>query len=133
MDIGYHYVITNCYPTYDAWIRHRPLLETDGQIWPGRDVDRDGDVDEEIGAHAFGYNSRSLGICLVGQHGSYTSRQIYMAVSLMNRLARHYKVRRANVIGHAETGNTPKTCPVLDMAWFRGMLHDDSDDKEEAA
>jgi N-acetylmuramoyl-L-alanine amidase len=49
LDIGYTYVIRR-----------------NGSVEKGRDLDNDGDVDEEIGAHALGHNSHSLGICLVG-------------------------------------------------------------------
>lgn len=48
-DVGYNYII-----------RRNGLLEN------GRDLDKDGDVDEEIGAHARGHNANSIGICLVG-------------------------------------------------------------------
>jgi len=48
-DIGYHYVIRR-----------------NGAVELGRDLDKDGDVDEEIGAHAYGHNATSIGICLIG-------------------------------------------------------------------
>lgn len=48
-DIGYHYVVRR-----------------DGDVEPGRDLDGDGDVVEEVGAHAAGHNAHSIGICLVG-------------------------------------------------------------------
>ena len=51
--IGYNYVI-----------RRSGLVEF------GRDLDQDGDIWEEIGAHVRGHNSRSLGICLIGGKGS---------------------------------------------------------------
>ena len=63
-DIGYHYCIGNGYPTYDGYLYRRLEMDADGAIWPGRDLDRDGDVDEEFGAHALGFNSRSLGIAI---------------------------------------------------------------------
>lgn len=52
--IGYHYVI-----------------DLTGEVWTGRGQD-------EIGAHAQGYNANSLGICLVGgieRDGRYTPKQ----------------------------------------------------------
>ena len=45
-------------------------IRRSGQVEFGRDLDDDGDIWEEIGAHARGYNSRSLGICLAGGKGS---------------------------------------------------------------
>lgn len=52
-DIGYHFVI-----------RRNGTVET------GRDLDHDGDIFEETGAHVRGHNAGSLGICLEGGFGS---------------------------------------------------------------
>lgn len=52
-DIGYNYVI-----------------DRDGTVAIGRDRDHDGDTFEEIGAHVQGHNIESLGVCLIGGHGS---------------------------------------------------------------
>jgi N-acetylmuramoyl-L-alanine amidase len=54
LDIGYAYVI-----------RRNGIIEL------GRDLDNDGDVDEEIGAHARGFNAHSIGICVVGGMDEY--------------------------------------------------------------
>ncbi len=45
-------------------------IDRDGTVVKGRDLDGDGDVIEEIGAHVKGRNSRSIGIVLFGGHGS---------------------------------------------------------------
>lgn len=120
--IGYHRIITNCYPTWDSYAYHRPAIEYDGMIWPGRDIDNDGDVDEEIGAHALGYNSKSIGIALVGQGGIFTSKQITSAVDECKRLMDEYGVMLEKIIGHNETGNTSKSCPEIDMDHFRALV-----------
>ena len=70
--IGYHYVITNPYPTYNDLKKKTPQLAFNGKVCLGRDTDHDGDVDEEIGAHTLGYNTKSIGICLIGK-----KRRIY--------------------------------------------------------
>jgi hypothetical protein len=121
-DIGYHYILTNPFPTYETWYRKRPQIDWDGRVWPGRDIDRDGDVDEEIGAHALGFNGKSLGIALVGREGMFSSAQMRSAVSLCRDLSLKYMVPNQNIIGHNETGRTSKACPCLDMTHFRALV-----------
>lgn len=121
-DIGYHYVISNAFPTFESWRDKKPVVENDGRMWLGRDLDHDGDVDEEKGAHALGWNSRSLGIAFVGEHGALTGLQIQSAIRKCRDLALQYEVPYTNVIGHYETGAN-KTCPDLDMDHFRELLN----------
>jgi hypothetical protein len=120
-DVGYHYVVTNPFPTFESWKEKKPVPEHDGQVHPARDLDHDGDVDEEIGAHARGWNSHSLGIALVGDEGMVTGLQLNAALGLCKELAHKYQVPYANVIGHYETGAN-KTCPCIDMEHFRELL-----------
>ena len=121
-DIGYHYIIGNAYPTYEDYLHRRPKVETDGSIWPGRDTDHDGDIDEEIGAHALGYNSKSLGVCFVSKDGLLTGLQVRAGLGLCTMLMNRYGVPVEKVIGHTETGNTSKPCPVFDCGYFRDLL-----------
>ena len=122
VDIAYHYIIGNPYTTYESFLYKRPTVESDGAIWPGRDLDHDGDVDEEIGAHALGFNSRSLGICFVSLDGMLTGAQVTSGLKLCTMLMARYGVPVQKVIGHTETGNTSKPCPVFDMGYFRDLL-----------
>ena len=46
------------------------LIDRDGTVAKGRDLDGDGNVWEEIGAHTKGKNKANIGICLIGGHGS---------------------------------------------------------------
>lgn len=121
LDVGYHYVVTNCFPTFSSLKYQRPVPEHDGVVWDGRDLDHDGDVDEEIGAHAYGYNSRSLGIGFIGQGGIYTSKQLLAGEDLTVRLLRQYDVSINNILGHYEAGSS-KACPELDMEYIRARL-----------
>lgn len=120
-DIGYHYLITNAFPTYESLHGRRPDYQQDGKVHLGRDLDRDGDVEEHIGAHAVGYNHNSIGVALVGTNGAFTGLQMHAAFGLCRDLMHRHEVPVRNVIGHYETG-ARKTCPDLDMDWFRGML-----------
>lgn len=51
-------------------IGYAVLIDRDGSIAYGRDLDDDGDTFDDIGAHTKGRNSRSVGVCLIGGHGS---------------------------------------------------------------
>jgi len=120
-DIGYHYLITNCYPTFESVKTHRLDLAYDGKVWKGRDLDHDGDVEEEVGAHVQGWNKKSLGVALVGTGGIFTSAQIRSAVELIRDLCIRHEIAFDRVLGHYETG-APKTCPEIEMGWFREQL-----------
>lgn len=99
--IGYHYVIRR-----------------NGEIEKGRDLDGDGNVDEEIGAHALGYNRTSLGICLVGGakgEFNFTRKQMDTLWRLLVALTGEYP--DAAVIGHRDVSD--KACPSFDVkAWW---------------
>lgn len=90
--IGYHYVIT-----------------LDGIVHTGRGV-------EEIGAHAYGHNQHSIGICLIGTD-KFTRAQ-WMALSeLLHVLIKAYPA--ADVLGHRDLPNVVKTCPGFNAStWF---------------
>lgn len=127
-DIGYHFVIENGRADKGA----RYDKETDGLIVAGRDIDGDGNVLEEQGAHALGYNNRSIGVCLVGCRGTFTTRQMRNAAGLIAGLCYRIGIPVERVIGHYETEHEQakperhrdptkrrKTCPELDMHGFR--------------
>ena len=68
--IGYHYVILN------GWLSAKKYHHAhNGRLETGRPLDDDKDIErDEWGAHAAGYNN-SVGICLIGQSGKFTSAQ----------------------------------------------------------
>lgn len=119
-DIGYHFVILNgtILPRFTI-----PCLT--GSIELGRPLD--GDVfleDNEIGAHALGYNANSIGICGIGKDGWHPVQEASL-VMLTRQLMKIYGVKVDNVLGHYETDSgrkQGKTCPNLDMDRIRGML-----------
>jgi len=113
-DIGYHFLILNAYPTFESLHDGSPEPKSDGVLGIGRPI-------EEVGAHALGWNEKSIGICLVGRRGTFTGAQIQTAVLHCRELAMKFQVPFKNVIGHYETG-AKKTCPDLDMDWFREQL-----------
>ena len=87
-DVGYHYVI---------------LL--DGSIQIGRDL-------ETIGAHCYGHNKSSVGVCYIGGKGgdTRTKEQKESLKVLLKTLKRIYPI--ATIHGHRDFSD--KDCPSFD-------------------
>ena len=95
------------------------VIRRDGTIEKGRAID-------VPGAHAEGYNTRSLGICLVGglaangraDENNFTAIQMAMLRSKLNELkAGDY--REAEIVGHRDLPGVKKACPSFDVrAWW---------------
>lgn len=120
-DIGYQFVILNGRPSSKMYI---PVL--DGSVECGRDLDEDMFLTgDEVGAHALGYNAKSIGVCLIGARGSFTPDQKASLHKLLKNLCAAYDVPYENVIGHYETESGKaqgKTCPDFDVSLLRRIL-----------
>lgn len=107
-DIGYNFVI-----------------DRTGNKQGGRDLDNDGDYMEEIGAHVRGYNSRSIGICLVGgvdyagnPDFNFTLKQMKTLEILLGQLEAEYP--NAQILGHRDV-DSGKACPCFNVnEWWYG-------------
>lgn len=95
-DIGYHYII-----------------DRDGKVVEGRPIER-------AGAHTKGHNKNSIGVCLIGGHGSaktddfmdnFTAVQNLELVVLLKKLRSAHQIIK--VSGHNEYAN--KACPGFDV------------------
>jgi len=88
-DIGYHYFITP------------------RRIYKGRS-------EEFVGAHCKygGFNFKSLGVCLTGNFEKEypTQSQISFLGQVVDELCARYRIPRANILGHRETG-AKTLCP----------------------
>lgn len=94
--IGYHFVI-----------------ETTGQIRQGRSL-------EETGAHAKGYNTNSIGICLIGLD-AFTHEQWESLRVLVLTLQDRFK-NKLSVIGHNNVDQA-KTCPGFNVTeWLHNNM-----------
>lgn len=101
--IGYHYVIRR-----------------DGTVEEGRDVD-------VVGAHVSGFNSTSVGICMVGgvdandhtkAKNNFTPEQFASLKQLLIDLKVKYP--KAKIQGHRDFPNVKKACPSFDVAaWLK--------------
>lgn len=99
--VGYHYVIRRS-----------------GAIDTGR-------KESEPGAHVQGYNSRSIGICVVGgvnsanePEANYTPAQYDSLSRLVEQLTFRYP--DAEVLGHRDFPGVNKACPCFDVReWWK--------------
>ena len=115
-DIGYHYVIGNGKIKLDYY-----LDSANGSVEIGRPIDGDKIAESsEKGAHAYGYNSDSIGICVVGKE-KFTPYQMGNLIYLVSDLMVKFKIEIENVVGHYEL-DPKKTCPNIDMSSFRNIL-----------
>lgn len=98
--IGYHFVIY-----------------TNGAVAIGRHLD-------EVGAHAQGYNSKSLGICLIGTN-KYTLEQWASLRDNVCKLQEHVMLLQGDsnppiVLGHCDLPNVKKACPGFSVVNWLG-------------
>ena len=128
------YIIIHCADTYpdmdigkveiDRWHRTRGffcigyhfVIRRSGVVERGRDS-------SVAGAHARGYNHKSVGVCMVGgksrkdngPEDNFTDKQWVALKSLVGTLLKQYP--DAEVIGHRDV--SAKACPSFDAkAWF---------------
>lgn len=116
--IGYHFVILN------GKIRPNFYLDTlNGSIEVGRYFDGDNWLTKnEMGAHALGYNDKSIGICLIGKN-LFTFNQLESLDRLCVGLMFDYDIPIRNILGHCETEKGKhKTCPNFSVNDFRHYL-----------
>lgn len=85
-----------------AGIGYHFFAAKDGKVYRGRSVDT-------VGAHCYGYNNRSIGICAEGDYmyDTMPDRQKVSIVSLCKELLTFYK--DAKLCGHGELSAT--ACP----------------------
>lgn len=99
-------------------IGYQYVVRRSGQIETGR-------KETEPGAHVQGYNSRSIGICVVGgintanePEANYTPSQEKSLTDLVNQLAIRYP--NATVQGHRDFPGVNKACPCFDVReWWK--------------
>jgi len=114
-DVGYHFVIRR-----------------NGRVEAGRPLD-------EVGAHVYGYNRVSWGVCMVGgvdrygrSEANYTDAQYIALVALLWEL--HVKAPAAEILGHRdlspdvdgdgviEPWEWMKDCPCFDVRkWWKAV------------
>lgn len=109
-------------------IGYHKVVRRDGQIELGRDPDQDGDVEEHIGAHAYGHNRRTLAVVYAGgvdangrPADTRTPAQTRALIAVCRAWIQRFKLSPAHVVGHHEL-DPGKACPSFPMAPFRESL-----------
>lgn len=109
--IGYHYVVNNG-KQYNS-IEYDEKL--DGHLEIGRKI-------QFTGAHVYGKNKNSVGICMIGiNEDDFTNEQLMTTIKLVINLMKMYNIKLENVYGHYEA-DSKKTCPNLDMEFLREAI-----------
>lgn len=117
---GYHFIILNGYPTATSLrVSDGYVADQDGQIVAGRPV-------EYTGAHCKGWNTGSVGICLIGKT-MFSEKQIKALLNLCAEMMVEHNILWYNVQGHREYWESkdqtpPKSCPNLTMSILRDIL-----------
>ncbi|MCF7910414.1 N-acetylmuramoyl-L-alanine amidase [Candidatus Pacearchaeota archaeon] len=105
-DIGYHW-----------------LINSSGKILKGRD-------EKFVGAHVFGYNKYSLGICLIGNYekNKPTKKQLNSLLKLLKEKIKQYKIKPENIKAHNEFPGVKKECPgrFIDINKIRKLVLESS-------
>ncbi len=111
--IGYHYVILN------GWLTSTHFnAKFDGHIETGRPLNDDPFISKnEMGAHVKGFNTNSLGICLIGKSGKFTDNQLNAALELIYDLENQF--RDIELYQHGELDKAKPFCAGLDMTRFK--------------
>ena len=121
--IGYHFVICNGCVSNEDYENGWPFYFLDGSIECGRNIDGDQWVEQnEIGAHALGFNKDSIGICLIHLDSGYSTSMLKSLVKLCNELSDKFNIEIDNIRGHYEVDSNKPLCPGIDMNFFRYVL-----------
>ena len=86
-------------------IGYHKIIQKNGKIENGR-------PEFWTGAHVFGYNKESLGICLIGKN-NFSTQQFNTLTKLIKEWKKKYPL--AKICGHRDFKNTKKTCPNFDV------------------
>ena len=91
-------------------IGYHKIIRRNGEIENGR-------PEFWIGAHTYGLNQNSLGVCLIGRN-NFNSEQLNSLHVLL--LGWRTKYPKAKIRGHSESIKTEKTCPNFNVqSWCK--------------
>lgn len=106
-----------------AAIGYNDVIRRDGTLEPGRDLDQDGNTDEEIGAHAARFNANSIGVCMIGGKGDNGRPEANFTMAQYRTLYEYLLKKKtqypnADIVGHRDLPNVTKVCPVFNVKAF---------------
>tara|TARA_B100000886_G_C19999868_1_gene317582 strand:- start:72 stop:479 length:408 start_codon:yes stop_codon:yes gene_type:complete len=91
-------------------IGYHKIIRKDGFVENGR-------PEYWIGAHVYGKNRQSLGVCLIGKE-SFSDKQFSSLENVLVNWKKKYK--SALICGHRDILKTNKTCPNFDViSWCK--------------
>ncbi len=103
-------------------IGYHDLIDRDGTVLPGRPIGR-------AGAHTKGRNQNSIGVCLIGGHGSaetdapeehFTEPQLRALANYLDTRKAQFPITR--ISGHNQYA--AKACPGFNVpAWYAAVLN----------
>ena len=98
-------------------VGYHAVIHVDGTIAQGRHTD-------EVGAHAYGYNHDSIGVCLSGTD-EFTPQQIEALELYILSILSMYP--NATVMGHRDLPAVKKSCPGFDVKkWMEARTWSES-------
>ena len=92
-DIGYHF-----------------MIDRDGNLFIGREIDK-------IGAHVYGFNESSIGVCLLGNFDfeKIEEKQLDMLRWLLNNLMNEFNLNKESIKFHRDFPDVTKSCPGINI------------------
>ncbi|MDQ0200384.1 N-acetylmuramoyl-L-alanine amidase [Neobacillus ginsengisoli] len=107
-EIGWDIIKTHMFhQDHCGWsgIGYNFFIEENGKVLKGRGY--------HVGAHAFSYNDKSLGICLAGNFDLHTptKEQLKSLTKLCIFLLIRYHLPTTQILGHRELKGVTKSCP----------------------
>lgn len=114
--IGYHYVILN------GWLASGIYNSRfNGHVETGRPLDDDPVVSgNEMGAHVRSFNRGSVGVCLIGNSGTFTQRQRISLIHCLHELEEQFG--RIEVFQHSDLDDKKPLCAGLVTAEIQNNL-----------
>jgi N-acetylmuramoyl-L-alanine amidase len=115
------YLVVHCSDTDDDLTASDIHIMHQGFGWDGIGyhavIIKDGNIEQGrphfwTGAHVYGHNTESLGVCLIGRD-DFTEEQM----ASLEQLLRDWKAQypQARICGHCDFPETQKTCPNFDV------------------
>lgn len=109
--------ITRYHIQVKGWsaVGYHAVIERDGAIKAGR-------PEETIGAHCYGHNADTLGVCMVGIK-IFTDMQWASLITLLRRWAMKYNLNlKIDVFCHYQLDTNGKTCPNFTIDTLKKRL-----------
>jgi len=116
-NIGYHKVILN------GHLSSKHYNESlDGSIETGRPLDDDNLLEKgEYGAHVKGFNSQSIGVCLIGKSNDFTPNQLATMIKTVKDLKGQFSNYDVKVVQHSDLDPKKPFCAGLHDEVMRAL------------